>query len=506
MQKYLHFFLFPVLLSSMLSHSDVDPLPITDQEELIDQSTLSSIPHLISLKNLSKAQNYQTPFVQELTNTKNVRTLFVSTQDLPIVDIQVSFNAGSAQDEVIGPGLYGIASMAARLMPEGTDQYSAKQLSRAFEELGAKFSVNAYRDMFTVSLRVLSDPAKLEPALDLFLHLIQHANFNQSGLNLVLNNTKVGQKQVQENPSRLMTIQFYRSVYGQHPYAQPSVGTQSSIKKITPELIQNFRNQLLVAQNSNIAITGNLTNLQASKIAEKISVSLPQGSKAPPTVEPVEQDNFNIQWIPHNSSQAHVMMGHIGIRRNDPDRIALEVANRIFGSGSFNSLLSKELRVKRGFTYNASSTLTSTQARGLFSLSYATQQVQLLESIDVAHQTLYDFINQPISKKQLAETKEGLLRSFPMTLSSNANINAQIASIGFYGLEADYLNQYQKQISQLTTQDVENAIRKNLHADKMIVVVVANQLDKNKITEILNENLGQVTFISDDANQTSEFN
>lgn len=481
--------LLVLLCSASLSHADIEELVDPENEILIDQSNLKSIVHLQSLRNLEKKQSYQAPFVQDLLNTLKVRTLFVATQDLPIVDLQLTFNAGSAQDEMMGKGLFGIANMAARLMPEGTDQFNAKQLSAAFDALGAKFSVSAYRDMFIIRLRVLSDPDKLEPALDLLLHLIQHANFNQSGLNLVLSNTKIGQKQVQENPARLMNIKFYRALYGQHPYAEPTVGTQASIKKIKPELIQKFRNQFLVAQNSNIAITGQLSTEQATIIAEKISQTLPQGQKALPIIEPIDQTDFNIHFIPHASSQAHVTMGHLGIHRDEEDRLPLEVGNRILGNGSFNSLLSKELRIKRGYTYSVSSNITSTQARGVFSLSYATQQNQLLDSIDVAHQTLINFIKKPISKTQLAETKEGLLRAFPMTLSSNANINAQLASIGFYDLPADYLNIYQRKIESLTTSQVQSAIRKHLHADKMTIVVVANELNQELLKQQLNQNL-----------------
>ena len=82
-----------------------------------------------------------------------------------------------------------------------------------------------------------------------------------------------------------------------------------------------------------------------------------------------------------------------------------------------------------------------------------------MDSIKVAHQALRDFVKNPIQRKQLEETKEGMLRSFPMTFSSNANINAQIASIGFYQLPVDYLTQYQKQLSQVTTKQVQKAIQ-----------------------------------------------
>ena len=478
-----------ILLLTHPTHAEIEQYLETDAELSSDQKPLQSLLQLQSLKQLNHHQQYQAPFVQELNNGLQVRSLFVAAQDLPIVDIQLTFNAGSAQDEALGKGLFGMANMAARLMPEGTDQYTAKQLSSTFDALGAKFSVNAYRDMFTIRLRVLSDPKKLEPALALFLHTINYANFNQSGLNLVLSNTKVGQKQVQENPSRLMNIRFYRALYGQHPYAEPSVGTQASIQKISPAMLQQFRDQLLVAQNANIAITGNLTTEHATQISELMSQGLKQGQKAPEISEPIDAPDFNIQHIVHPSSQAHVTIGHLGIRRNDPDRVALEVANRIFGGGSFNSLLSQELRIKRGYTYNASSSISSMLSRGVFSLSYATQQEQLIDSVHVAHQSLVRFLKQPVNKSQLNENKEGILRAFPMTLSSNANINAQIASIGFYGLPSDYLNQYQQQINHLSTTDIEHAIKKHLHADKLTIVIVSKELDKDMLKNILQLNL-----------------
>ncbi len=450
---------------------------------------LHALNQLQSLKNLKPQQHYQAPFVQELPTTHQVRTLFVASQSLPIVDIQLTFNAGSAQDQRIEAGLYGLSNMAARLMTEGTDQYSAKQIADMFEKLGARFSVNAYRDMFVVRLRVLSNPEKLQPAIDLMLHLINHATFHHSGLNLILNNTNVGQKQVRENPNRLMNIQFYRTVYGQHPYAEPIVGTNGSIKKITPAHLIQFRNTFLVAQNMNIAMTGDLKSEQANKIANHISQSINQGHAAPALTPALEQKDLNIHFIPFNSSQAHVMLGHLAIARNDPDRIALEVANQLFGGSGFNSILMKELRVKRGYTYGAYSALTSTQARGLFSFSYSTQQDQLMDSIQVAHQAMIDFVKQPIRSKDLEETKEGMLRSFPMSFSSNDSINAQIAAIGFYQLPSDYLSDYQKQLSQITPKQVQAAIKKHLHPDRLSMVIVAKQLDETALRAMLQSQL-----------------
>ena len=247
----------------------------------------------------------------------------------------------------------------------------------------------------------------------------------------------------------------------------------------------------------NIALTGNLSTNDATQLANLISQNIAQGKAAATLSEPKDQTDFNIHYIPFNSTQAHVMMGHLAIKRNDPDRVALEVANQMFGGNGFNSVLMKELRVKRGYTYGAYSGLTTTLAQGFFSLNYSTEQNQLMDSIRVAHLALRDFVKKPIQKKELEETKEGMLRAFPMTFSSNSSINAQIAAIGFYNLPADYLTQYQKELSQITTKQVQTAIEKNLRADRLTLVVVAPSLDQKALKQLLTEDLDNETKLQD---------
>lgn len=484
--SYSSIFLVGLLVSS-LSHAEV--VEANGNIELEDSGHLKSVTQLQSLKHLPQYQNDQTPYVQELKNKLGIRSLFVETQALPIVDIQLTFNAGAARDQYLGKDLYGIANMAANLIDEGTNQYSAEQIANTFEQLGAKFSAHAYRDMFVIRLRVLSDPEKLNPAVNLMLNLISNATFNPSGLNLVLSNTQVGQKQLQENPDRLRNIELYRAIYGEHPYAQPITGTTRSIRKITPDLLKKFRDSLLVAQNMNLAITGQLTQAQASQLTEKITQSLPQGQAVGLLPDADLQPSFNIRLIPYQSSQAYVSIGHLGVSRNNSDQLALEVANQMLGGHGFNSILMQELRVKRGYTYGAYSSFSFTQAPGIFNLSYSTRQDQLLDSIQVAHKALVDFVKQPIDTKQLKETKAGMLRSFPMSFSSNANINAQLGSIGFYGLPADHLAQYAKQLNKITAQDVQQAVRKYIHPDRLTIVIAGEPIDQTLLEKMLRHNL-----------------
>jgi zinc protease len=458
-------------------------------EDEIEIQQLSSIPLLQSLQNVDTQQSYNTPHIQELDHAKSIRSLFIQSHALPMVDLQLTFNAGSARDQEIAPGLAGLATMAAKLINEGTSRYNANEIASKFEDLGAQMSVQSQRDMFIIRLRALSDPKKLNEAVNLLIHVINEAEFKAKSIENSNKNTQIGQKQLQENPSKLMGVRFYRTIYGQHPYAEPVTGTVASNKKITPEYLKHFRQLFLVTQNMNIAITGDLTEIQAQQLVNTLSNKLPQGHKAKALAEPEAKQGLHIIHMPSNANQASVLMGHLALNRDHPDRLTLELANRMLGNSSFNSLLMQELRVKRGLTYSASSGFSFSQAKGVFSLNYATRQDQLDESLQVAHQTLVNFVQQPIDAQILAETKKGMLLALPNNFSSNAAMNGLLGSMGFYNMPRDYLETYAAKLSAIQLNDVQRAVREHIQPENLTVIVASQQLDSAKLRTQFEQNL-----------------
>lgn len=444
---------------------------------------ITSLATLSSLRNIaaSGAIAIKTPAIESLSTKTGTPTLFVSAPELPIVDIRLTFDAGSARDSELRDGLYGLASLTSQLLDEGTSTQTTDDIAANFERLGAEFSASSYRDMFTVSLRTLSDPAYFNPAVDQLLTILKDAQFPQASIDRVLNNAAIGQQQRKESPGAVVGIRFYRELYGKHPYAEPTTGTEASLKKITPQDIRNFKDTYLVAKNLNIAITGQLSRDQAQQLANRISQSLPAGQKARPLPAPQPLTTAKTVAVPFNSSQSHVMIGQLGITRDNPDIYALTVGNEMLGGDGFNALLMKELREKRGLTYGAYSGFTSMRTTGPFIMSYSTRGDQAIESIKVAKQTLQNFLSQPLDQQLLSETREGLLKSYPLSLSSNESILGYLGMIGFYGLPSSYLADYPKKIEAVTSQEIQAALRKYIQPSNMLTVVVGQPFDSNAL-------------------------
>ena len=100
------------------------------------------------------------PEIQEWRTSSGAGVLFIAADALPMVDVRLVFDAGSARDA----SAFGVAQLTNALLGEGAGERDANAIAATFEGLGARFSSGAEHDMATVSLRSLTDPALLDPA------------------------------------------------------------------------------------------------------------------------------------------------------------------------------------------------------------------------------------------------------------------------------------------------------------------------------------------------------
>jgi len=473
--------LFAICIAPMtLVHAEPHPSNTPSSVEI------TALKQLDSLKNPVSMSQLHTPTVHEFKTSSGTRVLFVEAPELPIVDIKLVFDAGSARDSELKQGQYGLASLTSQLLAEGTPTQTTDQISANFERLGAQFGAAAYRDMFTVNLRTLSDSNLLNPAVDQLLSILKDAQIPQSSFDRIMQQDRLGLAAQKDSPSTTANIRFWQELYGKHPYAQPTTGTLTSIETIKPADIRKFKDTYLVAHNLNIAITGQMSLSQAQVLAERITQSLPQGQHARTLPKP-EATTGRTVYIPFDSTQTHVMMGEVSITRDNPDLPALTVSNDVFGGGDFSAILMQELRVKRGLTYGAYSGFNPMHSNGPFILNYSTRSDQTNQSLKVTQQVLRDYIEKGVPLDKLNEAKTGILNSYPLSLSSNQNIVSFLASMGFYGLPNSYIADYPKQIEAVTPETAHQAFVRYINPDAMLTVVLGKKNPKTADTANTND-------------------
>ena len=394
---------------------------------------------------------------------------FVESRELPMVDVRLIFDAGAAREPA---GKSGLAALVNGLLDAGAGGLDATGISFEFERLGAQYSAASGYDFASVSLRSLSDPALLGPALRNLRRVITGPEFPVKAVERQKQRLLIAIERKRQSPGEIARDAFQAAIYRDHPYAYPSDGTRESVAILERRDIVNFHGDHYSAGNARLVIVGDLDREQAAALAEELTQDLAPGQAPQPLPAVGRLEQGETIRIEHPSSQVHILLGQPGLQRGDPDYFPLYVGNHILGGGGFVSRLYEEIREKRGLSYGAYSYFTPRRAAGPFTASLQTRGGQEQQALQVLRETIRAFIEQGPTPEELEAAKKNISGGFPLRLDSNGKILSYIAMIAFYGLPPDYLDTFIEKVNAVTLEQIREAFRRRLQPDRFITVMV----------------------------------
>lgn len=411
------------------------------------------------------------PDIEHWTGANGTRVYYVHAPELPMVDIRVVFDAGSARDGE----QYGIGIMTNGMLAEGAAGMDADAIAEAFDDVGASFSNGSYRDMSVFSLRSLTKPALLDKAVATFTKFLNEPDFPKKSFKRLRKQMLIGLQAQQQSPRALTSKRFYEKLYGDHPYAHQSTGDEQSIKALSIAALKQHYQRYFVANNAIIAIVGDVDREQAEALAEQVLGKRPAGERAP-ALQAVKADTEGgHEHIDFPSQQTHVMIGQPVISRGDPDYFPLYVGNHILGGNSMVSRIFEEVREKRGLSYSAYSYMSPMRDKGPFVMSLQTKNETREEAIEVLQNTLQAFIDQGPSEEELAFAKNNITGNFALDIDSNADILGYTASIAFYDLPLDYLDSLLDKVEAVSVEQIRDAFQRRLQPEKMVIITTGEK-------------------------------
>ena len=414
--------------------------------------------------------------IQSWQTAEGARVLFVASDALPMLDVRLVMAAGSSRDN----GVAGLSSLTSALLGEGAAGLNVDDISRGFEDHGAQFDVGSYRDMGVVELRTLSDPEFRDPVLTLFNQVIATPSFPQDALDRIRTQMMQGLRMEQQVPGPQVKKAYMATGVAGHPYGEPSDGTLATLPAITREQLVEFYNTYYAAGNTVIAMVGDVSREQAEQIAGQISQSLPEGGAAPPQSRAQALTERKHEHINFPSAQTHILLGNQATWRGNPDHVALYVGNMVLGGGGFASILTDEVRQKRGYVYGIGSGFSAMASGGPFQVSFKTANENADDALSLTLKLIDDFVESGPTETQLEEARTSILGSFALGTADNSDIIGQLGAIGFYDLPLDYLQWFNQQVQNVTTNDIREAFQRHLVPANLAIISIGPQAPEVK--------------------------
>lgn len=410
------------------------------------------------------------PDIQHWQTERGAGVYFVPADELPMVDIRVVFDAGSARDG----NQPGIAAMTLGMLADGAGGMSADEISLAFESIGAQYGTSLDRDMASVQLRTLVAEDTRKAAVDTLIGVMSDPDFPASDFEREQQRTLTALQAKRQDPGAVASDAFYKALYGEHPYAHPSSGTEASIKALTPSALKAFHERHYTVSNATVAIVGALSRAEAEQLAERLLANLPAGEPLPPLpAVPAASADTNIIDFP--SSQTHVLIGMPVVERTDPDYFELYVGNHVLGGGGMVTRLFDSVREKRGLSYSVYSYFMPLEKPGPFVAGLQTSTKQAAEALKVLRQEIRDYIKNGPTAAELEAAKQNITGGFPLRIDSNSSIVAYLAVIGFYDLPLNYLDTFNEKVMAVSREDIIDAFQRRLDVDAFDTIMVGRQ-------------------------------
>lgn len=419
-----------------------------------------------TLKEIEKTPlQIRTIDIQSWTTQSGSKVLFSPSNEIEMLDVRLTFSAGAARDG----NQFGISSLTSALLGEGSSQNDVEEIAQRFESMGTQFSSGAYRDMAVAEMRTLSKALYLDPSLKLFTEIIANPTFPEKSFQRIKKQSIIQLKAQEQSPRSIAHKKLFKSIYQNHPYGNSP--NEKSISELEANDLRKFHLQYYVAKNMTIAIVGNISQEKAVSLSEDISNAFPTGQSAPKVIAALET-KASEHSIAFPSSQTHILLGSLGIKRNNPDYIALYLGNEILGGSGAHSQLNKLIREEHGLSYSVYSHSTAMLAKGPFMISLQTQNKQAELASQLTKDKLAEFIKNGPNEDELKRAKRHIIGSFPISIASNGSIISYLSNIGFYNLPLDYISTFPNKIETISSTDIQHAFSKNIKLENMHTIFV----------------------------------
>ena len=391
--------------------------------------------------------------------------------ELPLISITVTMRTGSWLDPAEKVGL---ASLTGTIMRTGGGGgLSSGQVDEELEQFAGDVGISIGRQSGSASLDVLSKD--LKRGLQIFAGLIRMPAFEPARVELAKLQAIEGIRRRQDTPGSIVGREFVKLLYGaDHPTARES--SIASITRITRDDLVAFHRRTIHPNGMMLGVTGDFDKSAMLALLREVFGDWKKGEVPVLTIADVPQGQTGkpvVRFVNKETSQTHLRLGHLSIKEQDPDYVALAIANDILGGSSFRSRLFNDVRTKRGLAYSVGSRLNSgVHDQGVWLMRAETKLPSTQEVITRFVSNMERMRTELVTDSELAEAKEAYVNSFVFSFASSSAIVGRLIELEYDGLPKDFLQQLRARVIALTREDILAAAKKHFNPDRLTIVAV----------------------------------
>lgn len=411
------------------------------------------------------------PEIQESVLPAGTRLQLVERHTLPLVHLAFVLRSGAVADP---PERSGLATLTADAFDAGTATRSIAEIAEAFDFAGAYFHSNVAHDGTVFTLSTLT--AHLESTLGVIADMFRDATFPESEVERLRAQRLTSFLQQKDRASTIANDLLYRTIFRHpHPYGNEPEGSERSLPQVQHGDVPRFKQMHYRPDRMVVIGVGDITMPAFERLMRETFQERPAGRYAdmPPLLPPPPPDRTILLVDRPGSVQSEIRIGAIGVRRNSPDHLPVQIMNRILG-GQFSSRLNRNLREQRGLTYGAWSAFQAFRSEGPFVAGGAFHTDRTGEALTELTTEIRLMQEGGITPEEHRFAVDGLAGGFALAFETAGQVSIALQARSMYDLPPDHYATYLERLRGVSQEDILRVSRLYLAPERMATVIVGD--------------------------------
>lgn len=435
--------------------------PVQSQVKQVDDLTYPPLGELVI------------PKAERVVLENGLVVLFMEDHELPLVSVSAMIRTGArweAKDKIGLAGLTGVV-----LRSGGTQKRSGDDLDEFLEAKAAAIETSIGDSAGTASMGSLAED--FPEVFRVFAEVLRYPAFDPGKLAIAKNQVMAGISRQNDDPDSIVSREFKKLVYGpESPYTW--VPTYATVGRITRDDVVNWHHTYFHPNRIILGISGDFKKDQTLALIQEVLGDWPKGPEVQDSPTP-----FRTQSVPgmfyvekNDMTQAKIAMGHLGIRRDNPDYYSLVIVNQIL-SGSFGARLFSNIRSRQGLAYDVHGGVgLDWDHPGMAILSMSTKTETTAKGIEALIAEARNMETKPPTEDEVKKAKTSILNSFVFSVDSPAKVLGKYLTYEYYGYPSTWLQEFRQGIERVTTADVRAAAKQHLRPEEFSILVVGSRV------------------------------
>jgi predicted Zn-dependent peptidase len=414
------------------------------------------------------------------TYKNGLRVVTVPMKDNPTVTVLVLVGTGSNYET---KEINGISHFLEHMCFKGTSKrQNAQAISHELDSLGCQY--NAFTDHELTGYYAKGDAKNFKQIFDVVSDIYLNSTFPEKEIEKEKGVITEEINMYEDIPQAHVQDLFDEVLYGDQPAGWSIAGTKENIHKMVRDNFVNYKSSHYVAASTVIIVSGNITNKEVYKEAEKYFKNIKSTTKIKKSKTKDVQTNPKVLVKFKETDQTHFVLGVRTFSLFDKRNMILSLLSGVLGAGMSSRLFIK-LREEMGVAYYVRAFNNTSLDYGSFEISAGVNNKRVEEVIKEILKECDNLVNRKVEEKELNKVKSFLIGNIKMSLEATDDIASFYGTQELMKREIKTLETKIKEIQEVTSNDIQKMAKIIFKIKNLNLAIIGPFKDSGKFKKIL---------------------